>query len=95
MTNKTEIMKRAWEIAREAAVKFGGSVKSYVSEAMKMAWAMIKRPCVKVGDIYNIGIGHGDSADCEVVKIDKDTAVLEMIEYGGPLMRKPITSLIK
>lgn len=33
------IMKRAWVIAKEAAVKFGGSSKEYLAGAMKMAWA--------------------------------------------------------
>ena len=39
---KSNIMKRAWEIARTAAAKFGHSVKSYLSMALKMAWAEIK-----------------------------------------------------
>lgn len=37
--NRSAIMKRAWQIARESAAKFGGSAKSYISQAMKMAWA--------------------------------------------------------
>ena len=44
---------------------------------------------VKVGDIYNIGIGFGESADCIVIEIIKgnsegDQAKLEMIDFGGP-----------
>ena len=35
-------MKKAWEIAREAAVKFGGSVKLYLSESLKLAWKQAK-----------------------------------------------------
>lgn len=35
---KNQIMKRAWEIAKEAAIKFGGSVKSYFSESLKLSW---------------------------------------------------------
>ena len=33
------IMKRAWQIAKEAVVKFGGKVKEYFAQSLKMAWA--------------------------------------------------------
>ena len=36
------IMTRAWEIAREGQVKFGGKVSEYFAEALKMAWAEAK-----------------------------------------------------
>ena len=39
---KKEIMKNAWEIAKEAVEKFGGKAIEYIAEAMKMAWAAIK-----------------------------------------------------
>lgn len=39
---KKEIMKNAWEIAKEGAKKFGGKVIEYIAEAMKMAWAVAK-----------------------------------------------------
>src|SRR5699024_9253104 len=32
------IMKRAWEIAKEGQEKFGGKVSEYLSESMKIAW---------------------------------------------------------
>lgn len=32
------VMKRAWEIAREGQEKFGGKVKEYFAMALKMAW---------------------------------------------------------
>lgn len=35
-------MKRAWEIAKEAVVKFGGKAKEYLAGALKMAWAEVK-----------------------------------------------------
>ena len=38
-----KVMIRAWEIARAAVVKFGGSVKSFFSQSLKMAWAEIKK----------------------------------------------------
>lgn len=36
---KAEIMKRAWQIAREGAKAFGGSSKLYFAEALRQAWA--------------------------------------------------------
>jgi len=39
---KTEIMKRAWEIAKEANEEFGGGCKVYFAESLKQAWAEVK-----------------------------------------------------
>ena len=39
---KKELMKNAWEIAKEAAKKFGGKAIEYIAGAMKMAWSAIK-----------------------------------------------------
>ena len=36
------IMKRAWEIAREGQSKFGGKAVEYFAEALKNAWAEAK-----------------------------------------------------
>ena len=41
-TMKKELMTNAWEIAKEAAKKFGGKAIEYIAGAMKMAWAAIK-----------------------------------------------------
>lgn len=38
-----KVMTRAWEIARRAAVQFGGKAKQYISESMKIAWAEVKK----------------------------------------------------
>lgn len=45
-----QIMKKAWEIAREAAAKFGGKAAEYMSEALRMAWAEIRGTAKKVID---------------------------------------------
>lgn len=37
-----EIMTNAWEIAKNAAKKFGGKAIEYISGALKMAWKMAK-----------------------------------------------------
>lgn len=38
------VMTRAWEIAKEAVVKFGGKVKEYFATSLKMAWVEVKEP---------------------------------------------------
>lgn len=44
------IMKRAWEIAKEAVKKFGGKVRQYFSEALRMAWKEAKNVAKKIVD---------------------------------------------
>ncbi len=44
--NKSTLFVTAWSIARTAAIKFGGSVKSYFSESLKMAHAMTVKKMV-------------------------------------------------
>lgn len=39
---KKQIMKRAWEIAKEGQKKFGGKVKEYFAIALKLAWKEVK-----------------------------------------------------
>jgi Streptococcus thermophilus bacteriophage Gp111 protein. len=43
------VMKRAWEIAKEAAAKFGGNSKEYFAEALRMAWASKTAPTPHFG----------------------------------------------
>jgi len=40
--DKSNLMKTAWQIAKDAAVKFNDSVKRFFSESLKQAWQMIK-----------------------------------------------------
>lgn len=42
MTDKKELMKEAWNIAREGQKAFGGKVSEYFAESLKMAWAQAK-----------------------------------------------------
>lgn len=42
MTDKKELMKEAWNIAREGQKAFGGKVSEYFAQALKMAWAQAK-----------------------------------------------------
>ncbi|ECC3255692.1 hypothetical protein YD04_002149 [Salmonella enterica subsp. enterica] len=39
--NKSTIFSNAWNIARNAAAQFGGSVKSYFAESLKLAYTHI------------------------------------------------------
>lgn len=56
------VMKRAWEIAKEGQKKFGGKVKEYFSQALKMAWAEVKTPGKKtvkeVADMIQAKLGN-------------------------------------
>lgn len=38
MKKLQNIMKRAWEIAKEAVKRFGGKCREYFSEALRQAW---------------------------------------------------------
>lgn len=40
------VMKRAWEIAKEGQKKFGGKVKEYFAESLKMAWAESRKATI-------------------------------------------------
>ena len=42
------VMKNAWEIARNAVKKFGGNVKEYFAESLKLAWAAFKKPALNI-----------------------------------------------
>jgi len=47
--DKSKLMKRAWEIARNAAAKFNESVRSFFSESLKQAWANLKNETLIMG----------------------------------------------
>lgn len=42
MTDKKQLMKNAWTIAKEGQKAFGGKVSEYFAQALKMAWAQAK-----------------------------------------------------
>ena len=53
--NKTELFKTAWNIARDAAKRFGNSVRSYFAEALKEAWKQIKQSKITVDFLISKG----------------------------------------
>ena len=69
-----QIMKRAWEIAREAVAQFGGKIREYFGESLRIAWAEFKMPAKKtvfdlVPELEKMGfkrwqkVGNGKSFD--------------------------------
>ena len=46
-----KIMKKAWEIAKEAVIKFGGKAIQYISKALKIVWRESKKNQCKKGEI--------------------------------------------
>lgn len=43
---KKQIMKKAWQIAKDGQKIYGGSVKSYFSEALKIAWSEHRKAAI-------------------------------------------------
>lgn len=52
-----QVMKKAWEIAKEGQKKFGGKVKEYFSIALKMAWEIVKKGAAVVKNEVVLTIG--------------------------------------
>lgn len=78
------VMKKAWEIAREGHKKFGGKVKEYFAAALCMAWSIVKKGEVKMveltgsekqvkwaNDIRAIYMEYVETAKAEVEKVNK------------------------
>jgi len=40
--DKSQVMKKAWGMAKEAVQKFGGKIVEYFAQALKKAWQMVK-----------------------------------------------------
>ncbi|ELW8656300.1 hypothetical protein SIL91_004914 [Salmonella enterica] len=51
--NKSTLFITAWNMSRDAAAKFGGSVKSYFAESLKLAYGRTRlvtlESCLKIG----------------------------------------------
>lgn len=46
--NKSKLMKRAWELAKEGVKKFGGKVREYFAIALSIAWKEFKTMTTKL-----------------------------------------------
>lgn len=58
----------------------------------------MNRSTVKLGSIYNIGIGNNEDADAIVIGIERsesngDQAILQLIDFGSPLHKQYVSSL--
>lgn len=46
--NKSELFKKAWKTAKQAAEKFSGPAKSFFAAALKQAWKELKKRTEKI-----------------------------------------------
>ena len=85
MTRLQRIMKRAWEIAKEAVKDFGGKVKEYLSESLKMAWAEVKEVRYTIEDLEAMGARRWTKAGYDRLYLNKaglKLAGLELSRYN-------------
>jgi hypothetical protein len=64
---KTQVMKKAWEIAREAVAKFGGLVAEYFSEALREAWKLAKLVVPAMAGAMMVEMNQGSSKLAELI----------------------------
>jgi len=64
---KKLVMKKAWEIAKNGASRFGGKASEYLSESMKLAWFEVKR--TRNTELKMVIIGNKDSGTYDVVRL--------------------------
>lgn len=64
------VMKKAWEIAKDGAAKFGGKVKEYFAQSLKMAWAIAKTQTGKIEIELSGGSRKYKSWVAQIVGID-------------------------
>lgn len=85
---KSTIMKKAWEIAKTACSKFGGSAKEYFSEALRLTWAKVKEIVsvkkVEVPDWFcKKTIGYGMGYAFRTVKVLRETEKAVLVTLAG------------
>lgn len=60
------VMKKAWQIAKEAVVKFGGKAREYLAVALKSAWDAAKGAKSKEIEIVEGVFAAVTSGNCSV-----------------------------
>lgn len=65
------IMARAWRIAKEGQVKFGGKVSEYIAEALKMAWAESQ-------EVKTYGLAKWNAVEAKMAKTGKYSMIQVM-----------------
>jgi len=96
---KSTIMKKAWEIAKSAVVKFGGSAKEYFAEALRLTWAKVKEIVsvkkVEVPDWFcKKSLGYGLGYAFRTVNILRETEKAVLVNVAGSDLWVP-KSIIK
>ena len=79
----TNVMKNAWEIARQGVEKFGGQVKEYFAEALRIAWDLFKKSNSK------------EMAEMELVKEVKFGKAVARITVSGTFQNETFHQFVK
>lgn len=70
------IMTRAWEIAKEAVIKFGGKAIEYISESLKLAWKEVKEMEFDVKEkLLDLGGNLWENYGKSRIYLDRDLAL--------------------
>ena len=79
-----QIMKKAWEIAKEAAKKFGGRAVEYIAEALRMAWAESRKPAditERIEELTRLGFNRWQKNGMDRMYINASTLGLSCTYY--------------
>lgn len=71
------VMKRAWEIAKEGQEKFGGKVSEYFAESLKIAWGEKRWYEDRMNDAREL-LNEFRELALEAKKIDPNTQVIDV-----------------
>ena len=80
---KKEIMKRAWQIAKRGAEKFGGKAVEYISESLKIAWREVKAVMKIQDEKMNVKYNEWKKYDKHRVYIDIYMSLVEIKNVKG------------
>ena len=83
------VMKRAWEIARNAVKRFGYTAKSYIKMALVMAWKeykgmknqVVKPICERIEELEELGFKRWQKGQFDRLYINADKLGLECRYY--------------
>lgn len=79
------IMRKAWEIAREAAKRFGGKAAQYIAGALRMAWKearkMTKDITERIDELTAMGFNRWQKNGMDRMYINASTLGLECTYY--------------
>jgi len=81
------VMKKAWEIAKEGQKKFGGKVKEDFAQALKMAWAIAKKGMDYVKRVKG-------TIDLEKAKITEMKGTPKQIKWAEDIRNRALRALL-